>query len=84
MALKLKDLSDDELITSGENRSDLDTFNHRLTREMMRRLKTTIKDFNQNSNIQSKKMITLTIWIKWLTITLGILAIVQVILLILK
>lgn len=50
--------------------------------EMMRRLKVSIEKFNKNSSKQTKKMIYLTYWIIGLTVILGILALIQIYILI--
>ncbi|MBU3940604.1 MAG: hypothetical protein KKH88_01615 [Nanoarchaeota archaeon] len=50
--------------------------------EMMRRMKFAIKEFNKNSTKQTSKMIKLTKWIIGLTIAMGVLALIQIIILI--
>ena len=50
--------------------------------EMTRRLKQEIEEFNINSSKQSEAMIKLTKWIMWLTIGLGVIAVLQLFLLI--
>jgi len=49
--------------------------------DMNRRLVEEIRDFNNNSSKQTNKMLTLTRWIMWLTVVMGILALIQVIIL---
>ena len=78
--LDLFKCSDKELIQFGYQ-----AINHHISDiiapEMMRRLKISIKEFNKNSSRQSKIMINLTKWIIGLTISLSILAVIQIILL---
>ena len=49
--------------------------------EMNRRLIDEIGEFDKSSAEQTKKMINLTKWIMWLTIALGVLALIQIIIL---
>jgi len=53
----------------------------RLIVESNIRLKKSINTFNEKASKQTKEMITLTKWIKWLTIALGIIALLHLILL---
>ena len=77
----LFDMDDKDLIrfayrTKNQNISDI------VNPEMMRRLKISIDEFNRKSSGQTSEMIKLTHWIIGLTILLGVLALIQVILLI--
>ena len=49
--------------------------------EMNRRLISEIEEFNKSSSKQTEKMINLTQWIMWLTIFLGVLALIQILIL---
>jgi len=77
----LFDLGDKELIRFAHQ-----TKNHYVSDtvapEMMRRMKIAIEEFNENSSKQSKVMIGLTRWIMGLTVVMGILALLQIIILI--
>ncbi len=77
----LFDMSDKDLIRFAyrmQNRFVMDT----VAPEMMRRMNVTIKKFNEQSSKQTSKMITLTYWIIGLTVILGIIAALQLILLV--
>ena len=50
--------------------------------DMNRRLVEEIRNFNDNSSKQTDKMLTLTRWIMWLTVVIGLLAVIQVIILV--
>ena len=76
----LFDMSDKELIRFAyrmKNQFVMDT----VAPEMMRRLKGAIEKFNKQSSKQTNKVINLTYWIIGLTCVLGVLAIIQIFLL---
>lgn len=53
----------------------------RIVVESNRRLKKSINTFNEKASMQINELIILTQWIKWLTIALGLIALLQLILL---
>lgn len=62
------------------NKLIVDTVNS----EMMRRVAVAINKFNNASSKQTKRMIRLTEWIKWLTIFLAMIGFIQVVTIVVK
>ena len=77
----LFDLDEKELIRFA-HRTKNQLISDTVAPEMMRRMKIAIEEFNENSSKQSNVMISLTKWIIRLTVAIGILALLQIIILI--